>query len=383
MLKNRDFVRQAVIAIAALLMGGGIGHLMTAGPAPAPVNADPVAKAVTASSGPHVEHPLAPTGSGSSHSADLIARKSLEEIMKGTNSATRTRELEEYVKNLAPSDIGAALKQLRGLPEGSARSLATGLLVAHWIETDPEGALKFAAQNHDFDYITADVFQQLAGDDAQAALARAQAITDPNARYQALRGVLSYMADQDPLGALALASTLGSFPNNESLSQMIFRQWSAVDPQAAAAQAALTSSDGGWRSPVTQVLRNWASQDPLGAIAWTNAQADPSMQARDIGQIVRQWSRDDQTAAANWVNTLSPGVTRDAAVASLAFSLGGTDPSAAIGWAESISDADQRTNAITRLSREIMARNPSNGAAILQAAGIAPPANPVQGRRGG
>ena len=98
------------------------------------------------------------------------------------------------------------------MPEGSSRNLATGLLVAHWIATDPDGALTFATQNHDFDYIASDVFQQYAEGDMQSALARAQAISDPNVRYQALRGVLSYMADSDPLAALQLAATLGTFP---------------------------------------------------------------------------------------------------------------------------------------------------------------------------
>ena len=369
--KNREFITQAAIVLVALLVGAGIGHWMSRGPAVSILPTLPVAAIASTPPPRTVDRPLSASSNVSSKSTTTAAaKKTLEEILKGPSSGARTKELEDYVRDLAPSDIGAALKQLRGMPEGSARELASGLLVAHWIETDPEGALRFAAQNHEFDSITSDVFQQLAGDNAQSALARAQGIADPNVRYQALRGVLSYMADQDPLGALRLAGTLGSFPNNEPLNQMIYRQWSAVDPQAAAAQAAQASSDGGWRSPVSQVLRNWASQDPLAAIAWSTSLTDPAAQARDIGQIVRQWGRDDMSAAANWVNTLTPGATRDAAASSLAYSLGGTDPAAAIGWAQSISDVTQRDNAIQRLSREIMYRNPGNGAAILQAAGI-------------
>ena len=388
MLKDREFITQGVIVVGALLIGAGFGHWMTRGPA-APAKSALVA--ITAAATPAtkpVERVLSPVGTLSDSSKPSIApvgRKSLDAIMKGPNSGARTKELEEYVRNLAAADIGAALKQLRGMPDGTARDLASGLMVAHWIETDPEGALRFAAQNHEFDYITGDVFQQLAADNAQSALARAQAIADPNVRYQALRGVLSYMADQDPLGALQLAGTLGPFANNEPLSQMIYRQWSATDPQAAAAQAAQVSNDASWHSPVTQVLRNWASQDPLAAIAWSSSQGDPTAQAREIGQIVRQWSRDDLNAAANWVTSLDSGTMRDAAVASLAFSLGQTDPAAALGWAQSISDAGQRENALQRLGREIMYRNPANGAAILQAAGIPqnmipPPPSPNQGQ---
>ena len=381
---NREVLTQSATIGAALLLGTGLGHWMTSSPAVS-IKPAPVAAAASTPLPRSLQHPVvlseAPSDSSGAKSA-ATRRKTLEEILNGRNSGTRTSELEDYVKNIALPDIAAALKKLRAMPEGTARDLASGLLVAHWIETDPEGALRFAGENHEFDYIASDVFQQLAGDNAESALARAQSITDPNMRYQALRGVLSYMADQDPLGALRLAGTLGTFPNNESLSQMIFRQWSTTDPQAAAAQAAQVSNEGGWRSPVSQVLRNWASQDPLAAINWSTAQTDPSAQARDISQIVRQWSRDDLNAAANWVNTLSPGDTRDAAASSLAFSLGQSDPAAALGWAQSISNETERNNTLQRLSREIMNRNPGNGAAILQAAGIPQSMIPAPGTPG-
>jgi hypothetical protein len=388
--ENRPFIVQATMVLTALIAGAGIGHFFTSSPA-APPKAQPMAMAMATPPPRPVERSLTLVGTPrdpAKANSPSASRKTLEEIMKGPSSGERTRELEEYVRNLPSSGIGAALKQLRGLPEGTARDLASGLLVAHFIETDPEGALQFAAQNHEFDYIASDVYQQMAASDVQGALARAQAIADPNMRYQALRGVLSFMADMDPLGALQLAGTLGNFPNNESLSQMIYRQWSSVDPQAAAIAAAQASDGGGWHSPVSQVLRTWASQDPLAAIAWATSQSDPSAQARDIGQIVRQWSRDDPNAAANWVNSLAAGATRDAAATSLAFSLGGTDPAAALGWAQSISDLNQRNDALQRLSREIMYRNPANGAAILTAAGIPqnmipPPPAPGQGGRHG
>ena len=340
-----------------------------------------VAKVATANSnsapGPREDSPPA--------SSSPSRRQSLGEILSHRNAA-RTKELEDFANSLSSSEIGATLKELRRMPDNSARELALRLLIAHWADVDPEGALQFAAQNREFSYITSDVFQQFAGDDLQAALARAQNITDPNLRYQALRGVLSYMADQDPLGALKLASTLGPFPNNEPLNQVIYRQWSETDPKAAAAQAALDPSDG-WRSPVGQVLRNWTGQDPLAAIAWSTSLPDIAAQERDVSQIIRQWSRNDPSAAANWVNSATPGGVRDAAAASLAFSISANDPAAAIGWAQSIDDPAARENALQRLTREIMARNPSNGASILQTAGlpassIPPPPNPNQPPRG-
>jgi hypothetical protein len=388
MAKNRELLVSIALVVVALLIGAGIGRSFTRAPASnAKAVSAPDTSVVTKTKPAEQKASLTEENSEESSKTAAAINKSLAQILKNPNAAQRTKELEDFVRHLAPSDIGEALKQLRKMPDGSARKLASGLLVSHWIETDPEGALKFAAQNHDFDYITSDVFQQFAAGDVQAALQRAQSIADPNARYQALRGVLSYMADSDPSGALQLANTLGSFANNEPLSQMIYRQWASIDPQAAASAAAQSSADGGWRSPVNQVLRNWAGQDPLSALAWVDSQVDPSMQARDIGQIIRQWSRDDESAAVSYVNNLGAGPTRDAAAAALAFSLGGSDPSTAISWAQSIGDPTMRDNAIQRLVGQIMATNPANGAAILQAAGIPqnmiPAPNPNGGGRGG
>jgi hypothetical protein len=382
--------QQLVILICTLLVGAAAGHWMgksdndTAKTATASTSiaiATPVPK-------PSVSQPAVTEEKKDEDSNPRVAaeKKSLEEIMKERNAGTRTRLLEEFAHNIAPQNIAAALKDLKKM-NGSARDLAQKLLVSRWIETDPNGALAFAGQNRDFASIASDVMQQEAAEDFQGALDRARSIQDPTARYQALRGVLSYLTDTDPLKALTLAQTMETFPGEEPLIQTVYRQWATVDPLAAA-QAAQNSGETGWRSPVNQVLRNWASSDPLAAINWSSQLNDPNLQARDIAQIVRQWSRDDPSAAAGWLNSQPAGPTRDAAAMALAFSLGGSDPSAALNWAQSIADPATRDNALERLARQIMYTNPSNGAAMLQAAGvpqnlIPPPPNPNGGNGGG
>ena len=381
-------IAQMAPVIVALLIGAAFGTWITSSSSTSPSVAASVAN-THSEARPKAEEDATESRSASGQFAATSSSalsKSLAEILRQRNSRQRAKDLQEFAKTLPLGVIGDALKQLRRTPQNSARELAIRLLVARWSEGDPEAALQFAVENRDFDYIADDVFQQFAADNLQSALARAQSIPDPNLRYEALRGVLSYMADEDPVGALKLAATFGPFPNNEPLTQMIYRQWSEVDPQAAAAQAALDSNGEGWRSPVGQVLRNWASQDPVAALTWVNSVSDPSDQARDIGQIIRQWSRNDLNAAVNWVNTAPAGPIRDAAAAGLAYSVASTDPPTAVGWAMSIADQTQRENALQRLGREIMYRDPANGAAILQSAGvpanlIPPPPDPNQPRR--
>ena len=329
---------------------------------------------------------VAPTASRSATPVPAFGvtpAKSLDAILAERDPRQRASDLEAFINGLSPSDYADALRRIRKIPGNNERDLASRLLVARWVQTDPEAALNFASSNRGFEYIADDVFQAEAALDLQGALDRAKALADTNLRYMALRGVLSFIADTDPSGALALAQSLGDFPGNEPLSSVLYRQWATNDPQAAALQAIQDAAgNNSWRSPVSQVARTWASQDPMAAANWSISLTDPEAAARSISQVMRQWARDDSTAAANWVNALPPGSSYDAAAAALAFSIAANDPQTAVSWADNIADAAARTSALQRVSREVMWRDPTNGAAILQAAGVPADLIPQPGQRG-
>lgn len=261
---------------------------------------------------------------------------------------------------------------MRKLPEGAERALALQLLVARWTDADSDAALAFAATHQEFDQLTGDIFQQLATNDLTGALARAEAITDPALRFQAMRGALGVMATSDPAGALRLAAGVENLPRTEPLSAMIYRQWSETDPTAAAASAAQNTTDTGWRSPLGQVLRTWAKQDPPAALNYALTISDANTQSRSVGDIVRRWSEQDAGSVASWINTVPAGNVRDAAAAAFASSVASTDLPTAVGWAQSISDDSARNSALQRVSRRVIWRDPANGAATLQSAGVPP-----------
>ena len=312
------------------------------------------------------------------------SKKSLMAILAERDPGQRRQDLQTFINGLTKSDFADALKRIERISGTNERELASRMLIARWVQTDPESAMNFAGSTRGNEYVADDVFESLASVDLQSALDRAKGIEQPNLRYMALRGVLGFMAESDPAGALALAQSLGDFPGNEPLTSVIYRQWAAVDPQAAALQAMQDGGLGsGWQSPLAQVARTWASEDPMSAAAWAMSLTDPQAQARIISQVMREWARDDLSAAINWVNSLPAGSSYDSAAAALAYSIASTNPQDAIAWANSIADATARSNALQRISREVMWRNPTNGMALLEAAGV--PANlipPPGGRRG-
>ncbi|MGI9088141.1 MAG: hypothetical protein ACR2HH_10455 [Chthoniobacterales bacterium] len=317
----------------------------------------------------------------STAASQSASRKSLDAILALTDPRQRTRDLQTYISALTPTEFAEALKRFGQITSSNERELASRLLVAQWVQTDPDGALQFAAANHRYEYLAEDVFQQFAAGDFDSALKRALAIPGSDLRYQALRGVLSFKADSDPRGALQLAQTFGDFRGNEPLASAIYRQWAATNPQAAALQAANDPQGDGWRSPVNSVVQTWAQQDPRAAADWSMTLADAQAQERSISQVMRQWARQDPKAASDWIYRLDAGPSHDAAIAGFAQSLISTDAQTALSWIGTITDDATRTRALQRVSGEIMWRDPQNGAALLQAAGL--PADQIRnGRRG-
>jgi hypothetical protein len=64
----------------------------------------------------------------------------------------------------------------------------------------------------------------------------------------------------------------------------------------------------------------------------------------------------------------------------MAYAVAPNDPQAAVNWANSIADQNARNTALQRVSREVMWRDPTNGNAVLQAAGVPPNLIPAPGQ---
>ncbi len=363
------------IASSALLAGAAFGHWGV--PSVRIETAAVVRPSVSPNDSLTNSTPAATPPAAATSSAPHSDPTALAGLLRERGGSAHLRALTDFVDHLAPGDFAATLFATRQRPRSAERDLAARLLVARWAELDPDGVLGFAAKHREFEQITGDVFQQMATADLSGALTRAQALTDPSLRYQALRGALGVMAETDPAGALQAAANTGNLGNGEPLSQMIYRQWSTTDPAAAAAAATQDpNAGGGWRSPLSEVLRNWADQDPQGALNYALAIADPGTQTRSVGEIVRHWSEQDATAAASSINAIPPGTARDAAAAALASAVASSDLPGAVGWAQSIGDDAARTSALQRVSRRVLWRDPTNGAATLQSAGV--PAEIIQ-----
>jgi hypothetical protein len=335
----------AAIVVGVLLDRLILSHRATASGdnaivAPAAPEVAPSNATTVSNSAPVVMKRKAETASG--------GRPGLDGILAEHDPRQRTRDLQAYVNALQPREYADALKRMKQIAGSNERELASRLLVAQWVATDPEGALQFAAANRGYEYLADDVFQQRAATDFQSALAQPQEIPGNDLRYRALRGVLSFRADTDPAGAIQLAQTFGQFPGNEPLGSALYRQWAGFDPQGAAAYASAQQGQGGggWRSPINQVVSTWAQQDPVAAANWSLSLSDSEAQLRSLSQVMRDWGRQDPTGTANWIHTLPAGVQHDTAVAGFAESMAFADPQNALNWIGTITDDAVRQRAL-------------------------------------
>ncbi len=382
---------QVALIVGAMIVGVLVDRLLLAGSGvPETRRASAIAatrggaqEAAAAASGSGGVEKTAPATATDVRTAAGESGAGLDSVLAEHDPRQRLLSLQDFINHLPVSGFADALKRLRQIPHSNERELASRLLVARWVQSDPDGALQFAAGNRGFEYVAEDVFQAFAAADFSAAMGRASAIPGNDLRYRALKGILSFKADSDPRAALELASTMGDFRGMESLASVVYRQWAAVDPQAAANHAAAqTPAEGdGWRSPVRSVVDTWAAQDPVAAANFSIAMKDAEAQRRSLDQVMRQWSRDDPQGAANWIYALEPGPSRDNAVAGLAQSLAFADPQTAVGWVGTITDDQTRQRTLQRISGVVMWRDPQNGAALLQSAGL--PADQIRGGRGG
>ena len=320
-----------------------------------------------ASPGDRVSRPDAGASAASPNTAG-----SLDAILAQDDPRQRLRDLQAFIDSVPAAGFADALRRIRQITSSNERLLASRLLVAQWVQTDPDGALQFAAGNAGFEYLAEDVFQSFAAKNFDAAIQRAEAMPGTELRYRALRGIVTFKADTDPQGAIKLAYSLGEFRGNEPLASVVYRQWAATDPKSAALAASQQGQGDGWRSPLVPVVQTWAEQDPVAAANWSITLDNTQAQANSLAQVMRQWTREDPNAAANWIHSLDPGTSRDAAVAGLAQSLVTRDPQTALSWIGTITDDAARNRTLQRISGVVMWRDPQNGAALLQAAGLPP-----------
>lgn len=195
-----------------------------------------------------------------------------------------------------------------------------GSKFADWAERDPRQAIEFwstldeDAKRH----LTAieSIFADWARMDPDAALERARALTDPDERAIALRGVLPSWQLKYPDRTIDQAVDLGEL------------------------------SDKAYEAIVFKVVSDWSTADPTAAIDFAMKVEDARTRSKLVGEVVAGWVRRDADAAREWVTDLPAGQLRDAGLSEISERLSRTDYAAAADLVREIGNTGLKYNAI-------------------------------------
>ena len=325
----------------------------------------------------------------------------------GKNDAGLTRSARlAVIQHLAESDPARAvglLEDTQGLSVNDRQSTLSNL-ARHWAERNPAQALAWARNLPAAQQLETipGILAQQAGENPQAALDRARALSDPRVRRQALQQVVSEWGSQDGVAAAKWLVGQSDRRLAGELAPQLIQQIAETDIAAAQALAnqippgeartraiagmvaGLANTDlpnalgvleklpagAGKDEAMQQLAWVWGRQDPAAAAKYALTQPDTDGRSRMLDAAATEWAQRDPDTAAAFFKELAPGQGREVFADNLARHWAAADPEAAVKWVTSLDASDRRPDLMANLVGTWAQQSPHAAAAF---AGQLPP----------
>ena len=261
------------------------------------------------------------------------------------------------------SSPAAALAAIGKLDESQASMIVPGLLAR--IENDQElvNEILAAAPRPVADRYVASSLMRLAQDSPREALERAQGISNPGVRTDAVNGVLRTWASRDPRAFLDYVATLDDAAQRNAVNAGSWYQIASSEPELALDRADLFPPE--LRGPIAMsAIGAIAQRDPLAA--YSRAQQMPQGQERRqvMQQIAQSFAQHDADGALAWARSLQP--PEPAALVAVVTGIAQKDPLRALDLAAAISTPMERQQAMHQVASMASIRDPAQSATLLE-----------------
>lgn len=139
-----------------------------------------------------------------------------------------------------------------------------------------------------------------------------------------------------------------------------FSKWSELQPLPAAQAANAMTDPQAKMEALHGVVGGWAATDPAGLTQFLVQLPAGDERGQMVGQALANWARVDPVAVANWMNahTRELGSDLDQGMHSIA-TIGGIKPDLAVAWAENITAPELRSTALNDVLRNWVASDPA------------------------
>ena len=283
--------------------------------------------------------------------------------------SVRSLLLRNLVGLWAESDQQAALAWAGDHPETNRIDMDQAILNA-WAGNDPNAVIKVtgktgAAQVRPVsERVTAALFRTLALKNPEAAFARLDAVSNPNDRGQAIRGILdTIQSDGDRERIFSLVANIKEDEIRVQARRAAVEQWAARDAPAAAAY--VEKAEPAWER--TRLMDSlglaWLQSDPASAASWWVAHA-PGPDT--LVKIINVWAQQAPNDAGRWLAQQPLGPASDTARMTFARQVADLDPESALRWAETVSDSTMREGTIDHVFASWHLRDATAAGAFLE-----------------
>ena len=184
-------------------------------------------------------------------------------------SGERGRGLDFMLPHLLEKGTDAARDWVSAITDDSLRNGAMIRLAEPLAAKDPEGTAAWLLANpgEATERRMDDVYSAWARNDTQAAWSSFATLPAGGVRSDALRGVVSSVAREDPKTAISLMDRYPNDVTDRVVQHFVWHSFGS-DPAAAAGQIARIADEGQRERTYSRTLDAWIERDPAAANAW-------------------------------------------------------------------------------------------------------------------
>lgn len=314
--------------------------------------------------------------------------------------AKRGTVMNAVFESWSKTDVASALAYANLHPDLAIDSYTFTRGLSALAETAPQRAAELALSMKDQSrsYVLSSLMSNWVTTDPSAAMAWANAQTNPSFQKDAISAVLSAWSKNDPVAALNYARDITNPDIRDSSLQNAWRDWFRRSPTEATGylvksgdaklmenvaysfsyladkftakeQASLLAQipEGKGKQDILRSLTS--SQIRNGrfnqALEFLNAMPDSSSRDSNVAQLGQEWAKSDIKAAEAWLKIQPESTDRDLAVTGFATTLAGSNPQAALEWVNTIPDAALRKSALKNVATRWLKSDPAKADAWM------------------
>jgi hypothetical protein len=277
-------------------------------------------------------------------------KRAMDEALAETDPDFRREWLSQIGVAWAESDPVAAYEYSLGMEDGQDKASFQQAVLAGLARNDPEGALELidsgAVNPREWWQVLNNAIQALVQRDPQLAMEKAQSLTNPSRRQQAIHLVLNTVMRSDPDEAIELLDSLSGSPDFADASLQIAPQFAREDFQQALDWASAHSIDH--PELLGQVIANVAQYEPDRALEVIEGLPESPARTRAIEATVQGLSYYDKDLALRLFNSLPVGQAKTDVAVNISSNWFQENPRQTLDWILTL-DRQLQTELLYRL----------------------------------